>query len=180
MPYGFHRPRMRGASSPMPAAPAITLPSKLLWFDFSDASTLFTDTAGTTVVTADAQTIARINNKGSASMHLTGSATYKTNIKNGLSISRWNGTSHKFTSSANVNWDAGTTFIVAKIDTPGGYSYFYTHADSGSSAGHNFVWNAFMSEPSSRVPGSDITGNQMNLGRESSSGTSHGLRPVFF
>lgn len=37
-----------------------------LWVDISDTSTVFTDTAGTTRVTADGDLVARVNNKGSA------------------------------------------------------------------------------------------------------------------
>jgi hypothetical protein len=53
------------------------------WYDPSDLSTMFQDTAGTTPVTADGQTVARINDKSGNGNHLTQATasarpTYKT------------------------------------------------------------------------------------------------------
>lgn len=67
----------------------------LAWYDFSDPTTLFTD-AGVTPVTADGDLIYQINDKsgnGRNQTQATGGnrATYKTNIKNGLSVGRGDG-----------------------------------------------------------------------------------------
>jgi hypothetical protein len=42
-----------------------------MWYDFSDFSTMFTDTAGTTPVTAAGQSVARVNDKSGRGNHLT-------------------------------------------------------------------------------------------------------------
>jgi hypothetical protein len=53
-----------------PAAPwNPTSDGALSWYDASDLTTLFTDTAGTTAVTTDAQAVARWNDKGSNADH---------------------------------------------------------------------------------------------------------------
>jgi hypothetical protein len=41
------------------------------WYDFSDLSTLFQDTAATSPVTADGQSVARVNDKSGNGRHLT-------------------------------------------------------------------------------------------------------------
>lgn len=57
------------------------------WYDFSDLTTLFTDTDGTTNVTADGDLVARIEDKSGNGHHLiqstpTSRATYRTNGTN--------------------------------------------------------------------------------------------------
>ena len=71
-----------------------------LWLDPSDTSTLFQNTALTTPITADGQTIQGIKNKVSTSS-ATGSSgpTFKTNIRNGLNIMRYTGSQSLTTSS---------------------------------------------------------------------------------
>lgn len=66
------------------------------WWDFSDATKLYTD-AGTTLVTADADLIAQVNDKSGQANHAvqaTGAnkPAYKTGIQNSLSTSRYDST----------------------------------------------------------------------------------------
>ena len=63
------------------------------WWDFSDATTLFTD-AGSTPVSSDGDLIYQANDKSGEDNHLTQSTeadrpAYKVSIKNGLSVARF-------------------------------------------------------------------------------------------
>lgn len=67
----------------------------LLWYDFADANTLFTD-AGSTKVSADGDAIYQANDKSGNNFHAVQSASakrplYKTNIQNSLSTSLFDG-----------------------------------------------------------------------------------------
>lgn len=69
-----------------------TLASLQVWWDFSDATTLFTD-AGVTNVTADADLIYQVNDKSGNGYHgvqatAANRPVYKTGIRNSLSVSR--------------------------------------------------------------------------------------------
>ena len=57
-------PRGGAAFSPLAVAP-------LGWWDVSDTATLWQDTAGTSAVTADGQSVARINDKSGNGLHMT-------------------------------------------------------------------------------------------------------------
>lgn len=68
----------------------------VIWWDFSDANTLYTDDAATTLVSTDGDAIGALLNKGTAGGYATQSLApncpiYKTGVKNGLSISRYSG-----------------------------------------------------------------------------------------
>jgi hypothetical protein len=87
-----------GASVVVLAAAGLWSPASLAsltaWWDFSDATKLFTD-AGSTPVSADGQMIGQANDKsGIANWHLSkhvswNSGVYKTGIINGLSVARF-------------------------------------------------------------------------------------------
>jgi hypothetical protein len=94
------------------------------WFDFSDPATMFTDTGGTTAVSADENAIARINDKSAGGYHLTQSNSsdrpiYKTGIQNSLSVGRFDGSNDSLISSANFSIQGSssrTIFTVFKRD----------------------------------------------------------------
>lgn len=66
------------------------------WWDASDISTLFQDTAGTSVVTANGQTVARINDKSGTGTTITQATagarpTYQTGVQNALAALSFDG-----------------------------------------------------------------------------------------
>lgn len=73
----------------------ITISDLYLWWDFSDVSTLFQDTARTNPITADGQNILGVNDKSGNGHHVDGGggisfggSDYKENIHNGHSVMR--------------------------------------------------------------------------------------------
>ena len=67
-----------------------------VWFNFADLESMWTDTNGTTQVASDGDLIARIDDKSGNGNELTQATsdarpTYKTAIKNGLSVGRFDG-----------------------------------------------------------------------------------------
>jgi len=104
----------------VPSSPAFTGLS--LWLDASDTTTLFQDTAGTTAVTADGQSVACWKDKSGNAYSFTQATsgnrpTFKTAALNGGNILRWNGTSQYLQSSTTLPFFAspssgGTFFFV--------------------------------------------------------------------
>jgi hypothetical protein len=69
----------------------------LFWYDFSDPSSLFTDTTRTTPVSVDGNTIAGVTDKSGRGNHLTQSVSgsrpaYKVGVQNGKSTALFDGT----------------------------------------------------------------------------------------
>jgi len=111
-------PEVLGTSKSIYGFDPRSVPECVLWLDGADSSTLFTDTAGATRVTADGNTIGSWRDKSTNSYLFTQATagnrpTYKTAILNGQSITRWNGTSTGLQSSTTLP--------------------FYTSASSGGS-----------------------------------------------
>lgn len=79
--------------------------SPLLWLDASDASTLYTDSGLTTLVAADGDPVGGWKDKSGNTRHATQASgtnkpAYKTAIKNGFSVVRFDGVNDVLSSSA--------------------------------------------------------------------------------
>jgi len=96
------------------------IPGLTGWYDFSDVSTLFQDTAFATPVTTDAQAIGSMRDKSGGNRHLVrgGGAgtepTYKQNIQAGRSIGRFDGGDWLLNSGYGVADTAQTVIICLK------------------------------------------------------------------
>lgn len=88
----------------------------LRWFDMSDQSRLFTDTAKTTPVSADLDPIGAVEDKSGNGNDATQTGgnrpIYRTNVQNGLSIARFDGVSHYLNMPASVHTQ-GEFFVVS-------------------------------------------------------------------
>lgn len=103
----MHRllPLMAQASAPAFAPTDIS--GLVAWYDFSDITTLFTDSARTTAVTADADPIGGVTDKSGSANHLgQGTAskrpTYKVAIQNSKSIARFDGSDDILSRTASI------------------------------------------------------------------------------
>ena len=93
-----------------------------LWFDFSDPTTVFTDSAKTTLVLSDGDVIGAIEDKseGNDATQATtaNKPIYKTGIQNGLSIARFDGADDLLNGSlAHTLTQPATIFAVVALDT---------------------------------------------------------------
>ena len=109
----------------IPSTNSITSTACQVWLDASDTTTLFQNTAGTTPVTADGQSVACWKDKSSNAYTFTQATganqpTFKTSVFSGNNALRWNGTSQYLTSS--------TTLPFFKTTTSGGTFFFVFNA----------------------------------------------------
>jgi hypothetical protein len=100
------------------------------WLDFSDATTLFTD-AGSTPVSSDGDMIYQVNDKtGNGNTFIQATEgyrpLYKTGIKNGNSISRYDGSDDGIVKNDYTNNVVKTMFVVARQNGTGSaYHYIF-------------------------------------------------------
>jgi hypothetical protein len=116
------RRAIMAAGSGVAGLPPSSFSGNTLWLDFTDLSTLFQDTAGTTPVTTDAQNIRRVVNKGSVSAALVYSfsaITYRTGLVNGKAGARF-GSAELSTPNLASNYlsaSAKTMMLILKISS---------------------------------------------------------------
>lgn len=144
-----------GAGNGNTAATQFTITSLyyglVAWFDFSDITTLFQDSAGTQAVTSDGQNIGKATDKSAAGNSVTQAGastlkpTYKTNIQNSKSVARFDGGDYltaSFTQAQPVTVifvaNSTTTDRVAVGGTGIGIGVYTTATAWGYQAG-NFV-----------------------------------------
>lgn len=87
-----------------------------VWYDASDLSTLFTDTAGTTPVTADGDAVALILDKSGNGKHLTQatpSSRAKYRTSGGLRWLEFDGTDDSYASNAAIDFSGSDEILVA-------------------------------------------------------------------
>lgn len=115
------------ASQVVQAATVAFTPTQItglaLWLDGSDIATLFQDSAKTTPVTADGQTIGAWADKSgntNDALQTSGAAepVYKTGIRNGKSVIRFNGSSAYMNDIAKGSWAGYTVFMVFATTAP--------------------------------------------------------------
>jgi hypothetical protein len=130
-------------------------------WNFADATKLYTDIAHTTSVTADGDPIGAIVDGVGGAVYLvapgdnTTRPTYETNIQNGLSVGRFDGSNDYL--SGTITADASQTiFVIAKktaavggtgkvvwsLNATGTRACLYTDSDSPSGTGYNYYASA--------------------------------------
>ena len=145
--------KKRGAPAARAFTPA-SISGLTAWYDFSDVSTLFTDSARTTAVTADGDAIGGVTDKSGNAAHLSASTTarptYKTAIQNSKSIARFNGSANKLNGTIpTLANSAFSIFLVRKSSYDSGtrvvltvgvddVSYKHLHIKQSASGSESF------------------------------------------
>lgn len=116
------------------------------WWDFSDASTLYTD-AGTTLVSSDGDLIDQVNDKSGSGWHarqatLTARPVYKVAIQNGRSVARFVDDTDLLATIDNHPFGGGATYtITAVVSMMGNFSTMWSLGTSLSKAAMGFRRN---------------------------------------
>ena len=113
-----------------------------LWLDGADSGTMFQNTAATTPITTDGQTIAAWKDKSPNAYVFTqptsgNQPTYKVGIQNGCSLTRWNGTSTGLQSSTTLPFytsasSGGSFFFVFMITNNSSQRFLMTYQNQTS------------------------------------------------
>ena len=125
------------------------------WWDKSDIATLFQDAGKTTPVTADGDVLGAVADKsinGNDELQATTSRKplYKTNIQNGLSVARFDGTDDEITASLGAFANPMSIFVVVYFDLlnqpAGNFDYVLNIGDGTVAPGANSInaiarWN---------------------------------------
>jgi hypothetical protein len=106
-----------------PAFDPLTL-SPSLWLDLSDLTTLYQTNDTSTPVTADGQTVGYVADKSGNARHATQATAgsrplYKTNIQNGKSVARFDGTDDHLAFSVPAGAAKTWFFVARKRSAPG-------------------------------------------------------------
>src|SRR3990167_8214181 len=107
-----------GGGSVAPFSP-LDISGLAAWYDFSDITTLFTDSARTVPVTADGDVIGGVTDKSGSANHSTqvtstAKPTYKTGIQNSLSAALGDGGDWLATAAFTELAQPNTIFVVVK------------------------------------------------------------------
>jgi len=128
-----------GAFSPKSIA------SLQLWLDCNDLTTLFQDTAGATPVTADGQSVARINDKAASAALIQSTAgarpIYKASIQNGRGVLRTDGNDSLSVSNISLLRNvAGATVFAAVSGTKPGTAANVMQVANGAATQRLALW----------------------------------------
>jgi len=116
------------AFSPLSLSPAA-------WYDFSDLTTLFTDAARTTPVTADGDVIGGVTDKSGNGFHATQATTankplWKAAIQNGRGVARLDGVNDYLSVSISLAAGSLTVFMAVNPNSViSTYKYFFDRMD---------------------------------------------------
>ncbi len=127
--------------------------SPYVWLQFSDISTLFTDSAGTNPVTSDADKIGKVSDKSGNNRHFTQATdnrrpSYETNILNSLAVAEFGAGPDVYTYWGGPDISAlteGEVFIVIKMEadppSPANHGGLWKFGDSGDNVHFPFTDN---------------------------------------